>query len=226
MAEDSQASGSALMKIVETIAISPEDARVVVNQYRDQVRAAQPSASSDHVQKIVTDKIIQRYSKLAATSGGATSLAGVFPGVGTAISAIGGSMADISLCLKLQIDMTMCLAIAINDGLSNEDAKHMSFYVALSGSLEKLVSDATTKTASKAAVKIADGLLKNATLKVIKELFAKIGIVFTKKAALKAIPFGIGVVVGASVNYTISRYVGAVARDTFVIHKKSMGSFS
>lgn len=226
MAEDSEVSGSALMKIVETIAISPDDARAVVNQYKEQIRSKQPGASSDHIQKLVTDKIIQRYSKLAATSGGATSLAGVVPGVGTAVSAIGGSMADISICLKLQIDMTMCLAIAINDGLSNEDAKHMSFYVALSGSLEKLVSDATTRTASKAAVKIADGLLKKATLKAIKELFAKFGIAFTKKAALKAIPFGVGVVVGASVNYAISRYVGAVARDVFSIHSKSSESVS
>lgn len=148
MTEEKNDSSSALMKIVESIAITPQDARVVVSQYEEQARSSLPDASDAQIQKLVTDKIIQRYSKLAAASGGTTSLAGVIPGLGTAVAAIGGSLADVSVCMKLQIDMTMCLAVAINKGLSNEDAKHLSFYIALSGSLEKLTTEATKKSNS------------------------------------------------------------------------------
>lgn len=122
---------SALMKVVQAIAISPEDARAVVQQYEDQLFSQQPSISAQQVQELVVKKIIDRYAKMAAATGGATALAGVVPGIGTAVAMVGGSAADVSACIKLQIDMTMCLAMAINKGLSNEDAKHLSFMIAL-----------------------------------------------------------------------------------------------
>lgn len=218
VAEDS---GTTIMKLVESIAIAPQDAREMVRQYERQAREAHPSAIDETIRKLVTDKIIHRYSKMAAASGGATSLAGVFPGIGTAISMVGGGIADVSLCMKLQIDMTMCLAIAINNELTNEDAKHMSFVVALAGSLEKMASEAAKKTTSKAAVRVVSEYLKGATLQTIKQLFKQIGIKFTQRAAIKAIPFGVGVVIGATANYYLTLYVGKVARDVFLIESKN-----
>jgi hypothetical protein len=215
---------SSLMKFVQAIAISPEDARVVVKQYEAQIREAEPDISDLDVQNIIVDKIVSRYSKLAAASGGATSLPGIIPGVGTAVSAVGGSMADISACIKFQVDMTMCLAIAINKELNNEDAKHLSFIIALSGTLEQGAKEGAAKLATKASVRLIQEHLKGATLTIIKELFKRVGIVFTKKAAVKVIPFGIGVLVGAGFNYTLTKYVGKIAIDTLRIHKDEMGS--
>lgn len=206
------------MKAVEAIAISPQDAREVVRQYEAQARASHPSASDEKIQDLITDKIISRYAKLAATSGGVTSLAGVIPGVGTAISMVGGGVADVSMCMKLQIDMTMCLGMAINKGMSNEDAKHMSFIIALTGSIEQLVSSNASRIASKAGVKLVNEYLKGATLKIIKELFKQVGITFTKSATIKAIPFGVGVIIGGTANYALTKYVGGTARDFFILH--------
>ncbi|AYQ26900.1 MULTISPECIES: hypothetical protein [unclassified Polaromonas] len=209
--------GSSLMKMVEAIAISPQDARVVVEQYETQARKALPRASNRNIQKIVTDKIIQRYSRLAATSGAVSAIPGVVPGVGTAAAVLGGGLADVTVCMKLQIDMTMCLAVAINKELSNEDAKHMSFLIALAGSLEKLGTAGMTKVASKAGVKMVKKYLTGPTLATIKELFKKIGIVFTQNAAAKAIPFGVGVLIGGSANYALTRYVGKTACELFLL---------
>lgn len=72
--KDSKAAGSTIMKVVETIAITPEDARAIVCQYEIQARAKHADASDDKIKKLVANKIIKRYAKLAATSGGATSL--------------------------------------------------------------------------------------------------------------------------------------------------------
>jgi len=215
MTEATEENSSSLMKMVEAIAISPQDARELVEQYETQARKSAPSASADKIQDAVVEKIISRYSKLAATSGAATALPGIIPGVGTAISAVGGGLADVSVCMKLQIDMTMCLAMAINGRLSNEDAKHMSFIIALYGSLEQMGTTGATKIASQAGVRMVYQYLKGPTLQIIKELFSKIGIIFTQKAAAKVIPFGIGVVVGGAANYALTTYVGTVARDTF-----------
>ena len=59
--------------------------------------------------------------------------------------------------------------------------------------------------------------LTGATLIAIKELFKKIGIVFTQKAAAKAIPFGIGVLIGGAANYALTKYVGKTAREVFLL---------
>lgn len=216
-AEDSKATGSTIMKVVETIAIRPEDARSIVCQYEAQARAKHADASDDKIKRLVANKIIKRYAKLAATSGGVTSLAGVIPGVGTAISMVGGGLADVSLSMKFQIDMTMCLAMALKDNLANEDAKHMSFIIALCGSLEKAGVAGGTKIASKAGVKMVNQYLKGSALIFIKQLFSKVGITFTKSATLKAIPFGVGVVLGSTAGYAMSQYVGKSARDFFLL---------
>lgn len=101
MTEEKEDNGSSLMKLVEAIAITPKDARELVSQYEGQVRKAEPDASGERIQVLVTDKIIERYSKMAAATGGATSLAGVIPGIGTAVAMVGGGVADVSLCMKL-----------------------------------------------------------------------------------------------------------------------------
>ncbi|MFF7709492.1 EcsC family protein [Pseudomonas sp. NPDC007930] len=218
MTDETEDNGSALMKMVEAIAITPKDARELVTQYEGQIRKAKPKVTDAQVQVLVTDKIISRYAKMAATSGGATSLAGVIPGVGTAVAMVGGGLADVSVCMKLQIDMTMCLGMAINKKMTNEDAKHMSFVIALSGSLEQMAKEGATKVGSKAAVKVVENTLKGATLQTIKQLFKMVGITFTKKSLVKAIPFGVGVVIGSTANYALTRYVGSVARDVFLLH--------
>lgn len=220
MSTEKDESSSSLMKMVEAIAISPQDARELVAQYESQARSSSPSATDEKIQDAVVDKIISRYSKLAATSGAATALPGVIPGVGTAVSAVGGGLADISVCMKLQIDMTMCLAVAINGKMSNEDAKHMSYIIALYGSLEQMGSSGATRIASKAGVRMVHQYLKGPTLQVIKELFAKIGISFTQKAVAKVIPLGIGVIIGGTANYALTTYVGKTARDTFRLSLK------
>lgn len=202
---------SSLMKIVQAIAISPEDARMVVKQYENQLRADRPNLSDTQIRDLVLDKIVDRYSKLAATSGGATALAGVIPGIGTAVAMVGGGVADVSACIKFQVDMSMCLAVAMNKSLNNEDAKHLSFLIALYGSLEQAATAGTTRIASKAGVKLLEQHLKGTALAVIKQLFAKVGIVFARSAAAKAIPFGVGVAVGATANYALTRYIGKSA---------------
>ncbi|MGD9663442.1 MAG: EcsC family protein [Porticoccaceae bacterium] len=206
-----------LMKFVESIAISPHGARILVKRYESQARKFLPTATDAKIQNLVTDKIIKRYSKLAATSGAVTSIPGIIPGAGTTVSVGVGGLADVSFCMKLQIDMTMCLGIAINDGMSDEDAKHMSYIIALFGALEQMGSSGATRIASKAGVKMINQYLSGATLVAIKALFKKVGISFTQKAASKAIPFGIGVFIGGSANYALTKYIGKTARETFLL---------
>ncbi|WP_200885074.1 hypothetical protein [Croceibacterium mercuriale] len=217
---DKQEDGSLILSAVQAVAISPDSARELVARYKGQISSSNPNPTTKEVNDAVIDKIISRYAKLAAGSGATTSLAGVIPGVGTAVAALGGGFADIVTCMKLQVDMTMCLCMAINNEVTDEDARHMTFYIAVAGSLEQVASGAGSQAAAKAAAKVVGNALKGATLQTIKQLFKQLGITFTKKAAMRVIPFGIGVVISAGANYALTNFVGSVARDVLMAEHK------
>lgn len=201
---------------VEKIAISPADAMAVAESYKKQILNSHPNIDKNKSQKIIAQKIIARYSKISATSGAATSLTSIVPGLGTAVSMVAGGTIDVAISMKLQVDMVMCLAAAYDYDLNNEDAKHMSFLIAGLGALEQAGTTQTSKLASKAGVKMVERYLRGAALETIKQIFKTIGINFTKSALKKALPFGIGVVVSSSTNYVLTKFVGKQALDWFV----------
>lgn len=147
MSDDSDDKGSRLLKAVEAIAIHPKDARALVAKYLAQSRIANPSLDQSRHQEQVADKIISRYCLLSATSGGATALVGVVPGLGTVAAMLGGGLTDAAVSMKLQVDMTMCLAETFGWDLDTEDARHLAFLIAAGGTLEKAGAEAATRIA-------------------------------------------------------------------------------
>jgi hypothetical protein len=220
MATEEDDDGSKLLKFIEKWAISPEDAREIARKYRQQAESHSPGENSTRYQEQVADKIIARYARLAALSGGATALTGVVPGLGTAVSALGGGLADTAICMKLQVDMTCCLAEAFGYDLNRQDVRDLAFLIAVGGALEEAGKELGVRLASKAGVRMLRQYLKGAALQVLKQFFRRIGIIFTRKALERAIPFGIGVFIGAGANHALTRYVGAQARDWFVLDRE------
>lgn len=217
--KESDVDGGRLLKAVQAVAITPEDAKELVRKYQVQVDRAHPKKNEFKRQEIVADKIVKRYSDLAAMTGGATALAGVVPGLGTAVAMLGGAAADAVVTMKLQVDMAMCIAETFGYDLNTDDAKHLSFLIAAGGSLEKAGVSAGTKMASQAGVNLLRKYLQGAVLVAIREFFKKLGIYFTRKALEKALPFGVGVVIGATANYALTKYVGSQAKRWFVIDR-------
>ena len=225
MIEPSEDRGSRLLGIVEGIAISPKDATAIAKQYIDQSKSKSPNEPEWEHQLRVADQIIKRYSHLAAMVGGATGLSGVIPGLGTAVAAVGGATADTAVCMKFQVDMCMCLAAAFDYDLTSEDVRHLVFLIAVTGGLQHAGVDVGARLGSKAGVRMLRQYLKGATLQTIKRLFSRVGVTFTRKAVEKAIPLGIGVVVGGGANYGLTRYVGHQAKEWLIIDKSNLEDF-
>jgi hypothetical protein len=215
--------GSRLMKVVEAIAITPIDARAIVENYRKQVRAEHPAADHGRRRELIADKIVSRYARLAGTSGAATGLTAIIPGIGTAAAALGGGLADTAVTIKLQIDMCLCLADAYDYDVHAEDVRQLVYLVSLGGALEKAGTGVGVQIASKAGMRMLRQYLRGAALQFVKELFKRVGIVFSRKALEKALPFGIGVVIGGGANYAMTSYVGAQARSFFKIDREENG---
>lgn len=219
VSEEEKVSGSRLLKAVQAIAISPAEAKKIGERYEKQSRKKYPNDSDWQHQERVADAIISRYSKYAAMVGGASALPSTIPGLGTAISMTGGTVADMTVSMKLQVDMCMCIAAAFGYDVETQDAQYLTFLIASGGVIEKAGVSGGVNFASKAGVRLLRQYLVGATLQAVKATFRRAGIVFTKKALEKALPFGVGVAAGGGGNYVLTRYVGNQAKQWFVIDR-------
>lgn len=214
------ADSSRFLDAVRIICISPEDAKRLVANYRTQAQEKHPTANEDEIQDLTAEKVVSRYIDLCTISGGLTSLTSIIPGIGTALAMVGGALSDGAVCMKFQVDMCLCLAEVYGYDVSTEDGKQLAFLVAAGGALNKFGSDGVASIASKAGVRLLKQYLKGAALQAVKEFFKRLGIIFTRKALEKALPFGIGVVISASANRLLTKYVAKKARAFFVLDRQ------
>ena len=214
---DGEEFGSRLLRAVEAIAILAEDAQAIANQYFDQSKERYPADEDRLHQLRVADKIIRRYSRLAGMVGTASGLPGIIPGLGTAIAVVGGATADSLICMKLQVDMCMCLAAAFKYDIASEDGKHLTFLIAATGTAQRAGVKTGARIGSQAGVRMLRQYLKGTALQAVKQAFRRAGVTFTRKAVEKAIPFGVGAVIGGAANYGLTRYVGRQAKQWFII---------
>ncbi|MDX9906517.1 MAG: EcsC family protein [Bacteroidales bacterium] len=170
--------------------------------------------TEEEIRRKTANKIISNYSYYSAFTGGATSLTGIVPGIGTVIAALGGVSADVILSMKFQIDMVMAIAAVYGHDIEKEDVQQTSFLVAGIGKLNFAV-DEGKRIGAKAFANIMNQYLKKGTQQAAKEITKKLGIQVSGKALQKAIPFGVGVIIGFTANKTLTWYIGRKARDYF-----------
>jgi uncharacterized protein (DUF697 family) len=206
----------ALLKAIELVLADPkvirEEALSLKNKYIERYR---DDRTMDEIEDYTADKIISNYSYYTAFVGGATALAGIVPGLGTIISTFGGATADAALSMKYQIEMTMALATIYGHDITNAEEQNICLIVAGLGTINEAAKEGGKEVTKKAFIKMTQQYLKGATLAAIKEIFKKVGITFTRKAVEKAIPFGVGVVIGFSANKGLTWYVGTKSKDFF-----------
>jgi hypothetical protein len=208
-----------LIKAIELVLAKPENIKKetdnILAKYRKRYKAER---DDEDIKELVANKIIQNYSYMSAFSGGTTALAGVIPGIGTIVSIAGGATADVALSMKFQIEMTMALAHIYDHDILEEEEKRLCFIIAGLGAVNQAAQKGAKEVGSKAFTKMIQQYLKGSTLVAVKEIFKRVGITFTRKGVEKAIPFGVGVIVGFTANKTLSWYVGVRARDYFQVN--------
>ncbi|CAN5475165.1 hypothetical protein BH11PSE7_BH11PSE7_00130 [soil metagenome] len=204
-----------LLKAINLMLAKPADIHRETQSLFSKFSSAHEGKSKDEVRALVATKIISNYSYYAAFSGGATALAGVVPGVGTALATFGGATADAALTLKYQIEMTMALASLYGHNILLEEQKRICMIVAGLGAINEAAKEAGAAFTSSAFKKMLEQYLKGPSLVAMKEIFKKAGITFTRTAAAKAIPFGVGVVISFSANKGLTWYVGRRAQKFF-----------
>lgn len=207
-----------LLQAVELVLADPADIKREVLALRKEFEKKHDrSKPSSQISEKLADKVISNYSYYTAFVGGATALTGVVPGLGTVLAAFGGATADAALSMKYQIEMTMALAVVFGHDIEIEEEKRLCLLIAGLGAINQATKEGGKAMGKKALVKLVQQHLKGATLVAVKEVFKKLGVVFTRKAVEKAIPFGVGVVIGFTANKSLTAYVGRRAKHFFMV---------
>ena len=204
-----------LLQAIELILAKPEAIKQESLNLLDKLKNTHSRKTDAEIRHLASEKVISNYSYYAAFVGGTTALTGVIPGIGTALAVGGGASADAVASMKFQIEMTMALATIYDHDILVEEEKRICYIIAGLGAISEGAKEGGKAVTSKAFIKLVQENLKGPLLEAIKAIFKNIGITFTRKALEKAIPFGIGVVIGFTANKGLTWYVGSKARDFF-----------
>lgn len=172
--------------------------------------------SEEKINDMVVRKIISNYSYYSAFTGGATSLTGVVPGLGTVLAVFGGATADMALTMKYQIEMTMAIATVYGHDINLDEEERLCYLIAGLGTINEALKNRGKEGGKKLFMELVKKYGSSASAQAVKEVFKKVGITLSRKMVEKAIPFGVGAVIGFSANKALTWYVGRRARQFFL----------
>jgi uncharacterized protein (DUF697 family) len=179
---------------------------------------------SEYVRDAAIRRVIKHYARLAGATSGGTALTGIIPGVGTATTLTLGVGTDLVVTLKLQAEMSLQIAHLYGSDIATEEAKHLAFMLSALGATANAGQEALSKTASKAMTRLTERHLSGATLLGVKMAFRNFGVVFTRKALVKVIPFGVGAGVGYVTGQILTRKVGKEITRHYAVPSTGKGT--
>jgi uncharacterized protein (DUF697 family) len=205
-----------LLRAIEQILAKPADIKRTVHREKERFQKSRNKPLNDtEFNDKLADKLIASYSTKAGLSGGATALIGIVPGVGTVVELFGGATADMALCLKYQVEMSMALATLYGHDIETEADRKRYFIIAGLSTINMEAIKQGGEQAARVFNKLVQRYLREATFDTVRILFRKVSITLSKKALQKAIPFGIGAAIGFTSNKTLTWMVGQRVKTYF-----------
>lgn len=145
--------------------------------------------------------LIQKKSIQAGTLGAATSGAAIIPGLGTLQAITVGAVADLSLTIKLQVELLLELAALYDHTFAPQEKQQALLLVAGIGAG-------------------AERLLVRGSMEVVQQFAER----FVGRALVKAVPV-LGVGVSASLNALVTYLVGQRAQAYFQLGPEAVGDW-
>ncbi|MCQ2378049.1 MAG: hypothetical protein MJ016_02415 [Victivallaceae bacterium] len=203
--EENQDPGK-LFAVLKSMAMKPADVQKEVATLKKNIQNRKPDLPNDKVREFVAKSIIKKYTFLATLSGAVTSIPAAFSGKWVVVAGPGGATIDIGYCMKLHIDMCMCLAECYDYDITSVDMQNICWLIWIYAAGAKFGVKATADFLSKAGIKMIQQYLKGSVLVIIKEILKKLGIKFTRQALIKFLPGAANIAVSAAFNYGYTRF--------------------
>ncbi len=157
-------------------------------------------------------EVISHFSRRSALSGGLTAAPALIPGLGSLVAAAGGTLVDIGLVLKFEVEMALVLSHLYGFDITRNEERQIAFLLASVGTYDVQSGGDIMGELSQAARAGGDAVWTYAPREVSKmvlSVMAKIALLKLSKGLLaRALPV-VGIAVGSTMNRALTRRVGA-----------------
>ena len=196
--------GEKLLSAVERILADDQTILRIVEEHRRKV----PSMDDhDMFVRAVGESLVKTYSTKSAISGGATALPAVLPGFGTLATLTGGTLVDMALMLKYEVEMCLALSWLYGFDIRRREERQIALLLASVNTYEvqsgrnyfvDLASAETTAIWNYAPRELS---------KLVLQVMGKLAILSVGKGLARALPL-VGIAIGSSVNKVLTTRVG------------------
>ena len=204
---DDLESGARLLGVIERLVDDPDELIRRVEAARRAARAATGGEDPADELALAAHRIVTSYANKTALVGGATAAAGTFPGLGTIVALAGGTLADVVLTLKYEIEMGLCLAHLYGHDIREPGARRLATLLATVGTYE----ESSGQSADVELARIGQGPFRRRAprqgSKLLLTAMSRLAVRRGWRGVLRAVPL-VGVAFSASANKILTTAVG------------------
>jgi uncharacterized protein (DUF697 family) len=161
----------------------------------------------DQYRELIAQHIVSKYSSKSALAGGLTALPAIIPGGGTLLAALGGTLADMGLVLKFEVEMALSLSWLFGFDIRNEKERQIAFLIASVNTYEEKSGENFFVDLAKFEGQAIWKYTPREISKVLLTVMTQIALLTLSKGFIKLIPV-VGVAVSGSVNKVLTTKVG------------------
>lgn len=198
--------GEKLLSAVERLVADTEKLLAVVADHQDQVVAEKHDDEAAY-RKAVADLLIATFSNRSAMSGGAAALPAVVPGLGSLVTLLGGTLADLALMLKFEVELALCLTSLYGYDIHQPRERQLAFLLASVNTYEERSQKNVVVDLAIAEGTAFWNYTPRQASKGLVTVMAKIALVGLSRGFLRVLPV-VGIAVGAGMNKALTHRVG------------------
>jgi uncharacterized protein (DUF697 family) len=212
--------GAKLYSAVERITEDPQNIIVRVEQFEDEIDEENPGLTDYELVEKTAEVIITYFANRTMYAGGLSSAPALIPFWGSAIALVGGGLADMTFCLKYEVEMVLSLSTLYGFDIRDDRERSLAFLIASVGTYEQLDGKSNIFKSMFEAVgdyaQAESQAVWNYTPrqigKIATKYFVKLALRNSGKTLLKALPI-VGIGISAVGNRVLTKHVGEKARE-------------
>ncbi len=201
-----------LQSAVERL-LSNDDALLALTEKHVHEVSAKPGESERDWRARVAQRLISDFSNRSALSGGAAALPALVPGIGTVVALVGGSLADMALTLKFEVELALCLSQLHGFDIRQPRERQLAFLLASVSTFDAKSHGNLFVDLAKAQGTALWNYTPRQVSKVLTTVVGKLALLALSKSLVRMLPV-VGVVVGASANKVLTARVGKQCAKT------------
>ena len=204
--DEVDARGERLLTAVERLVDDADGLIALVEGFKYEVL---PDPAQDELYALDggAKRIIGHFSTKSAMAGGAAAAPAIFPGGGTLVAIVGGSLVDMVLMLKHEVEMALCLTHLYGYDIRDERERWLAYALVTVNIYEAKSGRSYFNDVAEAQLEALNKYTPRQLVKLIVTLFGKIALLAASKNLVRALPL-VGVIVGATANKLLTGSVG------------------